>query len=141
VSPPVVSVGWLCVRDGRLLVVRTRGRDAFYLPGGKPEPGESLRRALRREVAEELGSVLDPASITEAFVVHDRAHGLPGAPLRMHCYTADAPSGAPRPWNRFSNGSSSAPPPDERAAPVARRPPNAIRPALGVTPPAPRRCR
>jgi 8-oxo-dGTP pyrophosphatase MutT (NUDIX family) len=101
VSPPVVSVGWLCVRDGRLLVVRTRGRDAFYLPGGKPEPGESLRRALRREVAEELGIVLDPASITEAFVVHDRAHGLPGAPLRMHCYTADGP-GAPRPGREIA---------------------------------------
>lgn len=36
----MTSVRWLHVRDGRLLVVRTRDRDAFYLPGGKTQPGE-----------------------------------------------------------------------------------------------------
>ncbi|MDX3227805.1 hypothetical protein [Streptomyces sp. ME19-01-6] len=30
-TAPLESVGWVCVRDGRLLAVRTRGRDVFYL--------------------------------------------------------------------------------------------------------------
>ncbi|WP_308259028.1 NUDIX domain-containing protein [Pseudonocardia sp. H11422] len=98
---PLVSVGWLCVRDGRLLVVRTRGRAAYYLPGGKPEAGESLAQALCREVAEELGMTLVAASIGEAFVVHDRAHGLPGRRLQMHCYRADA-TGEPRPGREIA---------------------------------------
>ncbi|WP_214367279.1 NUDIX hydrolase [Pseudonocardia sp. H11422] len=98
---PLVSVGWLCVRDGRLLVVRTRGCAVHYLPGGKPEAGESLAQALRREVAEELGMAIVASSIADAFVVHDRAHGLPGRQLQMHCYRADA-IGEPRPGREIA---------------------------------------
>jgi len=50
---PVLDVlAWVVLRDDRMLTVRTRGRDAFYLPGGKREPGESDVAALRREVRE-----------------------------------------------------------------------------------------
>ncbi|WP_298799451.1 NUDIX domain-containing protein [uncultured Pseudonocardia sp.] len=97
----VVSVGWVHVRDGRLLVVRTRGRSAFYLPGGKPEAGEDLTRALCREIAEELGLVVVPSSIAAMCVVHARAHGLPGRELRMHCYRADV-TGVPRPGREIA---------------------------------------
>ena len=39
-------------REGKLLtVVVESGR--FYLPGGRLEPGETARRALVREIAEE----------------------------------------------------------------------------------------
>lgn len=37
-----------------LLMVRKAGTQAFMLPGGKPEPGETARSAIVREVAEEL---------------------------------------------------------------------------------------
>ena len=41
-------------RDGRLLtIVAENGRT--YLPGGRLEPGETARRALVREIAEECG--------------------------------------------------------------------------------------
>lgn len=45
-------------RDGKLLI--TRRREGTHLsglwefPGGKPEPGEALEDALRREIREEL---------------------------------------------------------------------------------------
>jgi 8-oxo-dGTP diphosphatase len=46
------------VERGRLLVVSKKAApDVFYLPGGKPEPGESMRQALARELDEELGVV------------------------------------------------------------------------------------
>jgi 8-oxo-dGTP pyrophosphatase MutT (NUDIX family) len=42
------------VRDGRVLLVANH-RDEWELPGGRPEPGESVAAALVREVAEETG--------------------------------------------------------------------------------------
>ena len=66
----LTTVGWIHIEDGRLLNVRSVGRDAFYLRGGKIEPGESLAEALVREVREELSLSLDPATLTEIMIIH-----------------------------------------------------------------------
>ncbi|GAA4386366.1 NUDIX hydrolase [Tsukamurella soli] len=57
----VLTVSAVCFRDdaGRVLTVRKRGTQAFMLPGGKPEPGESALECAVREVGEELGVQLD----------------------------------------------------------------------------------
>jgi 8-oxo-dGTP diphosphatase len=50
-------------RDGKLLI--TRRREGTHLsglwefPGGKPEPGEASEDALRREILEELGALVN----------------------------------------------------------------------------------
>jgi len=88
-------VAWVCVRERRMLAVRSRGRDVWYLPGGKREPGESDAEALAREVAEELGVVLNPHSLFPCCIVHDRAHGV-DEPMRMACFFADG-TGEPAP--------------------------------------------
>ncbi len=59
-DPPIpeVAVGAICVRDGRLLLVlRGRGASsgAWAPPGGRLDPGETLRVAVARELAEETG--------------------------------------------------------------------------------------
>ncbi|WP_199185863.1 NUDIX domain-containing protein [Streptomyces carminius] len=41
--------------EGRLLMVRVRGRDCWELPGGGIEPGETSRQAAVRELWEESG--------------------------------------------------------------------------------------
>jgi 8-oxo-dGTP diphosphatase len=89
-APPVLDVlAWVQVRDSRVLTVRTRGRDAFYLPGGKREPGESDVAALRREVHEELGVELDPVTFTLVAEITAAAHGgLPDQRVRMRFYEA-----------------------------------------------------
>lgn len=61
-SSPRVTVdvvAGLLVRDGRLLVAQRSPNGShpgkWELPGGKIEPGEAPRQALRRELHEELG--------------------------------------------------------------------------------------
>ena len=68
----IIKAAWLCVRDRRVLAARSTGKSAFYLPGGKPEAGETIVAALIREVKEELCVDLVPASV--AFVRHFTAH-------------------------------------------------------------------
>jgi 8-oxo-dGTP pyrophosphatase MutT (NUDIX family) len=49
--------------DGRHLLVRKRGTQAFMQVGGKIEPGEEPLAALVREFEEEVGLRLDPADV------------------------------------------------------------------------------
>jgi 8-oxo-dGTP pyrophosphatase MutT (NUDIX family) len=112
----LTSVGWLHVRDGRLLAVRTRGRDRFYLPGGKPEPGETDEEALVREVREELG--LELRDLRPAFTIDAPAHGLvEETRLTMRCFHAD-PAGEPVPGREIDEMAWLRIPVDPRAAPA-----------------------
>jgi 8-oxo-dGTP diphosphatase len=83
-------VAWVHVRANRMLVVRARGRDRLYQPGGKREPGEDDWAALSREVREELGVELDAATFGFLGFVDSVAHDqAPGTRVRMACYTAE----------------------------------------------------
>ncbi|MCX4832909.1 NUDIX domain-containing protein [Streptomyces sp. NBC_00006] len=82
------------VRDGRLLVVSKQAApDVFYLPGGKPDPGECPEETLARELDEELGVV--PGDVERLAVVEDVA-ALEGVPMRMVVFGATL-SGEPSP--------------------------------------------
>ncbi|HUG83642.1 MAG TPA: NUDIX hydrolase [Euzebya sp.] len=55
---PILGVGAVVVRDGRLLVVRRGNEPAtglWAVPGGRVEFGETLADAAVRELAEETG--------------------------------------------------------------------------------------
>jgi 8-oxo-dGTP pyrophosphatase MutT (NUDIX family) len=91
----ITVVGLVHVRDGRLLVVRSRRKRAFYLPGGKLEPGETEQEALRREVDEELGVGLLDVRPLKRYLAPAYGEG-PEALVDMTCFTAelDAPPAA-----------------------------------------------
>jgi 8-oxo-dGTP pyrophosphatase MutT (NUDIX family) len=57
-----IAAALLIGADGRTLLVRKRGTQAFMQPGGKIDAGESAAMALARELEEELGLRIDPAS-------------------------------------------------------------------------------
>lgn len=56
-----IAAALLIGPDGRTLLVRKRGTQAFMQPGGKIEAHEQPVNALARELEEELGLVIDPA--------------------------------------------------------------------------------
>ncbi|MET8648943.1 MULTISPECIES: NUDIX hydrolase [Nocardia] len=116
----LTSVAWLCVENGRLLAVRTEGRDAFYLPGGKPEPGETLARALVREVREELGVEIDEQRITPEVTITAPAHGRPGTLVEMHCFRAPG-RGVPAPAAEIAEMAWLGPRDDHLCAPAVVR--------------------
>lgn len=73
---PVVAVGGIVVKDGRVLLIR-RGKEPSYglwsIPGGAVNLGEELRAATRREVREECGIEIDVTDMVEVLdrVVRD----------------------------------------------------------------------
>ena len=59
-----IAAALLIGPDGRTLLVRKRGTEAFMQPGGKIEVHEQPVHALARELEEELGLIIDPARAT-----------------------------------------------------------------------------
>jgi len=84
------KLAWLYIKDKRLLCARSKGKDTYYLPGGKREKGESDQEALIREIKEELSVDLAPATITYAKTFKAQAHGKPdGILVNITCYFAE----------------------------------------------------
>jgi 8-oxo-dGTP pyrophosphatase MutT (NUDIX family) len=74
------------VADRRLLLVsKHEAPDVFYLPGGKPEPGEEDDACLFREVAEELDASIEIKQLLGAF---SSVAGLEAAPMEITVYLA-----------------------------------------------------
>lgn len=84
------KLAWLRVENGKILSSRSRGKDVYYIPGGKREGEETDIEALTREISEELCVDLVPDSIRPAGVYEAQAHGkAEGKVVRMTCYWAD----------------------------------------------------
>jgi 8-oxo-dGTP diphosphatase len=83
------KIAWLELTEGRILSTRSKGKDVYYLPGGKREPGESDVDTLVREVREELTVSIDPATAAHEGTFTAQAHGHPpGVAVQMTCYSA-----------------------------------------------------
>lgn len=83
------KLAWIEIVDGKILVARSIGKDAFYIPGGKREHGENDDEALLREIDEELTVSLLPASLEYFGTFEAQAHGHPmGVQVQMTCYWA-----------------------------------------------------
>jgi 8-oxo-dGTP diphosphatase len=83
---PLQVVAAAIVTKRRVLLVSKRAApDVFYLPGGKPEPGEAAPATLARELAEELGVAL--VESVPLAVVNDEA-ALERRPMELTVHLA-----------------------------------------------------
>ncbi|MGV9302434.1 NUDIX hydrolase [Nonomuraea sp. NPDC004354] len=89
-STVIDKVAWVRLEGGRILSTRSRGKDVYYIPGGKREEGESDTETLLREIEEELTVEIQPDTIAGLGVYEAQAHGHPdGVLVRMTCYSGD----------------------------------------------------
>ncbi|MGI8449818.1 MAG: NUDIX hydrolase [Streptosporangiaceae bacterium] len=81
------TVAWVLVEEGRILCARPRGKDIFYIPGGKREGTETDLQVLLREITEELTVTLRPETVRHVGTYEAGQPG--GAVVRMSCYSGD----------------------------------------------------
>lgn len=83
------KLAWVYIKDGRLLMTLSKGKDVWYIPGGKREEGESDIEALAREVKEELDVHINKNVIEFIGIYEAQAHGKPeGTTVRITCYSS-----------------------------------------------------
>ncbi|WP_439881476.1 NUDIX hydrolase [Pontibacter sp. MBLB2868] len=82
------KVAWIEIQYKRILSTRSYGKDAYYIPGGKREPGETDQETLIREIKEELDVQLIPETLQFTGAFRAQAHGhAAGIEVQMLCYT------------------------------------------------------
>jgi len=88
-----IRIAAACLLDdaGRLLLVRKRGTQAFMLPGGKHEPGETSVQALLRELGEELDLHLATSALTSLGHFQANAANEPDMRVDAQVYIAALP--------------------------------------------------
>lgn len=84
------KLAYIHLKDNKVLTTLSRGKDTWYIPGGKREGDETDHEALIREVEEELTVKLKPETIKHYGTFEAQAHGKPeGTVVRMTCYEAE----------------------------------------------------
>lgn len=83
------KLAYIDLQDGKILSTRSKGKDKYYIPGGKRDPGENDIEALQREVEEELSVKIIPTSARYIGTFKAQAHGhTKGVMVKMTCYSA-----------------------------------------------------
>lgn|SRR3989338_347551 len=84
------KLAFIFVKDRKVMSTVSKGKDTYYIPGGKRETGESDEQALIREIKEELSVDIIPQSIKKYGIFKAQAHGkAEGIMVKMTCYTAE----------------------------------------------------
>lgn len=84
------KLAWVYIVGKKILMTRSRGKDTWYIGGGKREFEETDEQALMREVKEEFSVDMIPETIRHLGTFEAQAHGKPeGTIVRMTCYTGE----------------------------------------------------
>lgn len=82
------KLAYLHLKNNRILSTRSKGKDVYYIPGGKRELGESDHTALIREVKEELSVDLMENTLKYEGTFEAQAHDhSKGIIVKMTCYS------------------------------------------------------
>ncbi|OME66973.1 DNA mismatch repair protein MutT [Paenibacillus odorifer] len=84
------KIAWIHIENGQVLCARSKGKDMYYLPGGKREPGETDEETLVREIEEEISVQIKKETVAYFGTFEAEAHGkAEGVTVKMTCYIAD----------------------------------------------------
>jgi ADP-ribose pyrophosphatase YjhB (NUDIX family) len=84
------KLAFIFIKDRQILMTLSKGKDTYYIPGGKREGNETDLEALSREVEEELTVKIISSSVKHYGTFEAQAHGKPeGTIVRMTCYEAN----------------------------------------------------
>ena len=84
------KMAWLYIKDKKVLSTLSKGKDVYYVPGGKREEFENDIEALTREIREELSVdiIVDTVRYYGAFSA--QAHGkAEGIIVKISCYMGE----------------------------------------------------
>ena len=84
------KIAFLYLKDGKILSTLSKGKDTYYIPGGKREGNETDGETLVRECKEELTIDINKDTIKYYGTFEAQAHGkAEGILVKMTCYMAD----------------------------------------------------
>lgn len=83
------------IRNRRLLVERSKGKEFFIAPGGSIEPGETPEQALMRELMEEFQIVVREDSLSVFGTFRAAAAGQEDKVVEMNVFTVSEWDGEP----------------------------------------------
>ena len=84
------KIAFLYLKDGKILSTLSKGKDTYYIPGGKREGNETDEETLIRECKEELTIDILKNTIKYYGTFEAQAHGHDkGVIVRMTCYQAE----------------------------------------------------
>lgn len=84
------KIAFIYLKNGKILSTLSKGKDAYYIPGGKRESSETDEETLIRECKEELTINILKDTIKYYGTFKAQAHGkAEGIIVKMTCYTAD----------------------------------------------------
>ena len=83
------KIALIYIKDNQILATLSKGKDTYYLPGGKREKNESDKETLIRECKEELSVDVQRDTIKYYGTFEAHAHGKEEDILvKMTCYEA-----------------------------------------------------
>lgn len=84
------KIAFIYLKDGKILSTLSKGKDTYYIPGGKREGNETDEQTLIRECKEELTIDIRRDTIKYYGTFEAQAHGKSeGILVKMTCYTAN----------------------------------------------------
>ena len=84
------KIAWIYTKDGKILSTLSRGKNVFYIPGGKREENETDEQTLVREIKEELDVDIVLDTVEYLGVYEAQSDGAEeGVKVKMTSYISD----------------------------------------------------
>lgn len=80
------TAGLIVVKDRKLLLAFSKNKQAWYLPGGKIDEGETALQAVRREVEEELNISIPEEELEWYYHITAPAFGEVDLQMEQDCF-------------------------------------------------------